>query len=111
MSKKAKAAGVKWDRMDFLKAYYVNRGDVHGSDWDSFYDAMNDACLAVTGSALDENALSMRVGAAKSYAAKAGLEQWDTPVRPRKAPPKPPSIADLMAQIANGDIELDVVAK
>ena len=107
--KKGSASDVKWDRVDFLKAFFANRDDRH-QDWTSFYGAMNEACQAVTGSALDENVLSMRCGAARAYYTKAGGNEWTYPARPKKTPEKKETIADIMARIEAGDIEVEVTA-
>lgn len=110
MKDKQEAAETKWESVDFLKAFYVNRGNVH-KDWESFYGAMNDACMAVTGSILDENVLSMRCGAAKAYYRKAGGTEWTYPERPKKTPKKKDTIAEIMAKIEGGEIELEIEGK
>ncbi len=107
---KSKQEAVKWDREDFLKSFFVKKGDQH-ADWASFYGAMNDGCMAATGSALDENVLSMRCGAAKAYYSKSGGSEWSYPARPKKTPEKPPTIAELMAKIEAGEIVVEVTAE
>ncbi len=120
----------KWDRQDFLKAFYLNRGDRHlisntgneeldnTANWESFHQAMNAACEADTkGGSISHNVLSMRCGAAVAYFAKAVKEGkippgevWTYPTRPKKKVEKPETIAELMARIASGQVELEVDA-
>lgn len=107
---KSQGTGTKWEKLDFLKAFYMNRGDVH-QDWTSFYSAMSDACLHATGSVLSENSLSMRCGSVKAQASKNEGQAWEYPQRPSTAAPKEPTMWELMQRIEAGEIDLVVDAK
>jgi len=91
-------ATKKWGKEPFMEAFFKNSGNKHKS-WGAFHKAMNAESKKATGGTIDELRLALRCGSINRYLREAKMKEWNFPPRPKKTPPKPPSVADIAKRI------------